>query len=119
MSSGRLLLVDDNPDLLETAKDVLEDAGYEIHTAVSVVSALTEQTKKPFDLMIVDLNLPDGTGLDLAAKIHESTPQTRVLLMSGEASLNVNIAPGIIYDYLVKPVDLQKLLAIIKKALGT
>ncbi len=118
--SHRILLVDDDLNLLETAKDILEEAGYEVIAANSLKSASACLAENSFSLVICDLNLPDGTGLDLADELRSRLPCPRIILMTGEldgsnpAGLSARQA-GLVDDSLLKPVGVQQLLQIIKR----
>src|SRR5579862_8928989 len=102
-----ILLVDDDVNILDTAKDILEEAGYEITTASNGAHALEQLGKKSFNVVVVDFQLPDSTGLELARKVREHNEETCVVLMTGHASLEmaVKAIQEAIYDYLIKPVD--------------
>ncbi len=117
-ATPHILLVDDDPQILDTAKDILEDAGYDVESAGSVAAARECLRAGHYSLMIVDFNLPDGTGLDLAPEAKLADPKTRVILMSGEASIDLGAAAPAIHSILTKPVNPQQLLALIKKALN-
>jgi DNA-binding response OmpR family regulator len=120
--SARILLVDDDTNILETAKDILEDAGFEITTAVSVATALECLRTTPIGVIITDLNLPDGTGLDLAEKARSLGNRVPILLMTGQAegAEPAGLAArqnGIVDDYLVKPVNPPQLINVLRRIL--
>ena len=61
----RILLVDDDKDTLRVLSRVLRASGHDVTTAEDVASAMEAARAKPFDLLVSDLGLPDGSGLDL------------------------------------------------------
>jgi DNA-binding response OmpR family regulator len=121
--SGKILLVDDDPNILDTAKDILEDAGYYVAIADSQSAALDCLEKNSFNVMITDLNLPDGSGLELAGKARAKFPRLPILLMTGQAD---GAQPagltarqhGEVDEYLVKPVSPAQLLNILRRVIG-
>jgi DNA-binding response OmpR family regulator len=114
--AASILLVDDDAHILETAQDILEASGYAVQTAGSGAEALEKLKAGPFHLMIVDYNLLDATGIDLAVKARNIRPELPVILMSGEASIDLGPARDIIRTVLIKPVNPAELLALIKQS---
>ena len=114
-----ILLVDDDPNILDTVKDILEDSGYLIRTAINGAETLKLLDEVDFNVVVVDFQLPDSTGLELARKVREKNADTCVILMTGHASLEmaVKAIQEAIYDYLMKPVDPAHLTRTIEKAL--
>jgi signal transduction histidine kinase len=114
-----VLLVDDDVNILETAKDILEEAHYVVDTASNGAAALKLLGEKQFNVVVVDFQLPDSTGLELARKIRELNEHSCVILMTGHASLEmaVKAIQEAVYDYLIKPVDPAQLQRTIEKAL--
>jgi K+-sensing histidine kinase KdpD len=115
-----ILLIDDDENILETAKDILEEAHYEISTAANGAKAIEHLDNKVFNVVVVDFQLPDTTGLELARKIRERNDYTMVILMTGHASLEmaVRAIQEAVYDYLIKPVDPAQLQRTIERALA-
>jgi len=114
-----ILLVDDDINILDTARDILEDAGYNVTTVSDGAKAIAALEQTTFHLVIVDFQLPDATGLELARKVRERNDSTLVILMTGHASLEmaVKAIQEAVYDYLIKPVDPVQLKRTIEKAL--
>src|SRR5258708_5397626 len=113
------MLVDDDVNILDTAKDILEEAGYEVSTAATGALAIELLDKKTFNVVVVDFQLPDTTGLELARKVRERNDYTMVRLMTGHASLEmaVKAIQEAVYDYLIKPVDPAQLKRTLERAL--
>ena len=114
-----VLLVDDDANILDTAKDILEEAHYEVSTASNGAQAIALLDKKAFNIVVVDFQLPDATGLELARKVRERNDHTLVVLMTGHASLEmaVKAIQEAVYDYLIKPVDPAQLQRTLERAL--
>lgn len=113
----RIVVVDDDALMRETLRDILEDAGFQIMTAGRVGEALEVVGAHAFDLMLVDLHLPDGSGTALALEARHKSPGLRVILMTGEADLPKEQVSSV-DAYLIKPVEPPALLALLKKTLA-
>ena len=85
MSQGRILLVDDNVDLVDNLGEILEGEGYEVLRATSCATARA-RAAEGFDVALVDVRLPDGDGTELAAELHR-THSAEVVLLTGFASV--------------------------------
>jgi PAS domain S-box-containing protein len=89
--AGRVLIVDDNEDLVGTLKDVLAPHGFDVTTAARGDEALAIAAAEGFDVAIVDVKLPDASGVDLIRPLRESAPQSEVVLITGFASVDAAI----------------------------
>ena len=78
-----LLVVDDEPAIVKLAKNILEQQGYQVLTAADGEQALSILERQPIDLMITDIIMPNLDGNQLAEKIREHFPRTRILVVSG------------------------------------
>jgi PAS domain S-box-containing protein len=116
-----ILVVDDDPGMLETLGDVLERKGHRVHTADRGRAAL-DRLGQPsaVDLAIVDFELPDISGLDLLGSLKATSPETAVILISGHATLATALEAmeGHAESYLIKPLDLDRLLSTVDQALS-
>ncbi len=116
----RILLVEDHPDTAKIMARLLSRRGYAIHTADSLKSALELIHQTPFDLLISDIGLPDGTGIDLMKAIHAINPSIKAIALSGfgaEDDIQRSHAAGF-HSHVTKPVDLQKLDAEIQRIIA-
>lgn len=116
---SRLLLVEDHRDTLNVMARLLRRIGYEVHTADSVESALAVAIAHEFDILISDMGLPDGTGIDLMAGLRKNPGRDgfKGIALSGygmEEDLRRTKAAGF-YDHLTKPVDISKLDEVIQR----
>lgn len=79
---GRILIVDDEPQVLKLFRSMLEEGGYSV--AVACSSDATEALKTlDIDLLVLDLNMPEPDGFELLKKFHTSMPGLRIVVTSG------------------------------------
>jgi len=90
MSDKRILLVDDEENILDTYSSLLSEKGYTVVIADSGRKALDEFLNQPFDLVITDLAMADGNGLTLLEGIKEVSPNTPVIVLTGKRHKIVN-----------------------------
>ncbi len=114
----RVLVVDDNAQLLDNMQELLEDAGYDVTTASSCAGAL-ERSRTGFDVALVDLRLPDGEGTTLAPQLKERVPDGEVVLLTGLGTLETAVAAvrSGAFAYLLKPCATPELLLTLEQAL--
>lgn len=112
-----ILLVDDDPHILETAQDILEAAGYDIQTAETGAAAQEKLQARSFQLMIVDFNLLDATGIELAVKAKAIRPDMAIILMTGEAAVDLGPAKTLVGAVLTKPVNPAELIQLIHQTI--
>jgi PAS domain S-box-containing protein len=118
---GDILVVDDDPGILETLEDVLAKDGHRVHLADQGARALDRLVQLPaVDVAIVDFKLPDITGLELLNKLKVVSPDTEVILITGYASLAsaLDAINGQAAAYLVKPLDPEHVLKTVEQALS-
>ena len=115
---ARILLVDDNRPLVENLTEILEEAGYLVHSAGSCAGAL-RLAADGFDVALVDLKLPDGDGTALAPRLKALNPSGEVVLLTGFATLESAVAAvrAGACAYLVKPCATQELLVTVEQAM--
>ena len=117
--SRKILIVDDEPSVTEPLELILTDAGFTVLTADSVADATRVLKQTPVDLVITDLRLSDGTGIDLISDVKKETPETEVILMTGFGSLDITIEAikAGAYYYLEKPYTPDRLFMLVDRAL--
>jgi PAS domain S-box-containing protein len=110
---GRILVVDDEPDVAAVVKDVLAMAGHEVDTALSGASALQMIQLTAYDLVFTDLGMPDMSGWDVAEKIGAARPGLTVALVTGwGTSLDeADAAKRGVSAVVHKPFEIDELLA--------
>jgi two-component system, NtrC family, response regulator PilR len=117
--SAQLLVIDDEPDLRTLYELTLLRAGHHIDTAGCVEEALLSLQEKQFDVVITDLRLPDGTGLDVLRYIetHHRPEKVVVITAYGSTENAIEALKAGAFDYLTKPVDLKQFRTVIANAL--
>jgi PAS domain S-box-containing protein len=109
-----ILVVDDDSSLIRTLSDVLRLHGYNPATATTASDGLSAVAamERPPAVALVDLRLPDMSGLDLVARLHEISAHTQVVVLTGNASIDTAVAAmrESSIDYLIKPVRVEQLL---------
>jgi DNA-binding response OmpR family regulator len=116
---ARLLLVDDEPAQLRTLGDFLEGVGYDVTRAPSGVKALEYLTEDRFDVVILDLKMPDIQGTQVLRLMKSLAPGTITVILTAYGTLESAIA-GIRYgafDFLHKPSSVQKIVETIEAGL--
>jgi len=121
--SPRLLVVDDEPDLRTLYELTLLREGYDVESAGTVEEGwarLLDGGREGFRLVITDMRLPDGTGLDLLRRMEEAgRPEKAIVITAyGSPENAVEALKAGAYDYLTKPVDLRQFRAAVASALG-
>ncbi len=118
---GKVLLVDDEPDIIEAEKTILERLGYAVVARASSADALTVFDSEPgrFDVVITDQTMPGMTGLALAKKIIEKRADVPVILCTGysEVVSEEEIQKAGIRELVMKPVSRQEMRKILRRAL--
>jgi two-component system response regulator PilR (NtrC family) len=119
----RLLVVDDEPDLRTLYELTLLREGYDVESAGSVAEGwalLQERGAGGYQLLITDMRLPDGSGLDLLHRLEAAgRPEKAVVITAyGSPENAVEALKAGAYDYLTKPVDLRQFRAVVASALG-
>jgi two-component system response regulator PilR (NtrC family) len=115
----RILVVDDEPDLLELLELTLSRMGLDTTRAESVAEAIRLLDSGPFDLCLSDMRLPDGEGLRVVEHINQKGLDVPVAVITayGSAENAVAALKAGAFDYLAKPVALEQLRALVKQAL--
>jgi len=113
-----ILVVEDEAPMRDLIKKILRKKDYAVSEAKSVATAHSQLKEKTFDLILMDLTLPDGWGLDILDQISEEY-RNRVIIVSGTGTVDMAVEAmrkGA-YDFLTKPLDFKVLLVTVKKAL--
>ena len=115
----KILIVEDDKNIRETIQSILQQSGYETDVAETGQEAEQKIKEKFYNLALLDIKLPDIEGTQLLMKVHESTPKTVKIMVTGYHSLENSIeALNFGADaYVTKPVKPAKLLNLIKEKL--
>jgi len=119
MGAGNILVVDDDPNLLELLRIRLESGNYQVTTALKEEEALKAAQGQVFDLSIVDLKLAQGDGITLMQALHLINPQMPVIILTAHGSIEsaVEAMRKGAYSYLTKPFEAQDLFFQMERAL--
>lgn len=106
---GHILIIDDEASLRQTMARILQRAGYEVTTASNGKEGLTLISEHSFDLLYLDIRMPDVSGLELLKTIHAKFPNLPVILFTAQPDLNsaVEAVRNGAVDYLLKPLKPQ------------
>ncbi|MBI5213878.1 MAG: sigma-54-dependent Fis family transcriptional regulator [Nitrospirae bacterium] len=111
----RALIVDDEQNIRRALKLLLSERDFEIHEAACVEEARALIKDYVFDMALIDLRLPDGSGIDVLREIKDTTPETIVLVITAFASTEtaVEAMKSGAYDYMLKPFNIDEIRIII------
>ena len=116
---ARILVVDDDRAVRSVLHVNLTKAGMHVTLCASPVEALETLREAPFDLVLSDVRMPDGTGIELLQEVRQRWPETPMVIMTGYGS--VQDAVGAMKmgasDYIIKPISKDELMVIIERAL--
>ncbi|HIF05837.1 MAG TPA: sigma-54-dependent Fis family transcriptional regulator [Gemmatimonadetes bacterium] len=117
---SRILLVDDDADLRSVFREKLEHSGHEVDEAGSAEAALAKVGAFDPALMVTDVRMEGMTGLELLERVRESMESVDVIVMTGHDTMTsaVEAMKAGAFDYLVKPVGLKQLMAVVDRCLG-
>ncbi|MGH2472472.1 MAG: ATP-binding protein [Candidatus Limnocylindria bacterium] len=115
----KVLVVDDEESVVVTIKAILQLDGYSVATTTSGVQARAMVRDVEYDLVLTDLRLEDGDGLDVLKAVRERFPETVTIMLTGYASLEsaIQALRAGAYDYLVKPSEVEELRATVARGL--
>jgi len=119
MEKQKILIIDDDPHIRKTLSDILKFKGYETYTASSGQEGSDFLKRSPVNLVIVDLGLPDMSGLEVLSRVKADNPFTEVIILTGNASLDsaIEATNKGAFSYFLKPPDIDQLMLNIKRAI--
>lgn len=122
MDKQKILIVDDEPDIIKTTRYTLEDEGYEVYSAASGEEGIRRLEEVKPDLILLDLLLPDQSGIQVAQKIsamdkYKKVPIIVLSCKTAQVDKRVAVRSGIV-EYLEKPVDPERLVFHVKDILA-
>jgi len=115
---SKILVIDDERSIRNSLKDILQYENYEVALAEDGPQGLDLAEKNVFDLVLCDIKMPKMDGIEVLEKLHFLTPDTPVVMISGHGDIDTaveSIKKGA-YDFIEKPLDLNRLLIAIKNA---
>jgi DNA-binding NtrC family response regulator len=119
-SAGSILIVDDEAAIRESLQTLLESEGFAIETAASGEEGLAQMAERTFDLVLLDVALPDRDGIDLLTELRERDTSVNVIMITAYGTVEnaVRAMQAGAANFVQKPWDNEKLLADIRAAIG-
>jgi len=116
----KLLMVDDEEEFLVSSSRALSRRGFDVDVALNGVTALELIDKQKFDIVVLDVKMPDIDGIEVYRQIHEKLPDMPVVLLTGHSSIDdaFQASKDGIADYLTKPIDIDRLAEVINQAIN-
>ena len=117
---SNILLVEDHQDSLVLLQRLLELAGYGVQAASTVAEAFQKLENRRFDLLITDITLPDGSGLEIIQRARLNQPNLNAIAVTGfgEDQIPSRTDDAGFQAHFVKPIDIEKLKATIRRLIG-
>ena len=117
---NHVLVVDDEDNIRESLEEILREEGYGVASAASAADARVLIEDAPYDVVLLDIWLPDRDGLDVLQEIHQLPADTRpeVVIISGHGTIETAVKATKLgaYDFLEKPLSLDRTLIVLKNA---
>jgi two-component system nitrogen regulation response regulator NtrX len=119
MNPERILIIDDESAIRSSLRGILEDEGYTVRTAASAEEGLDYLSKGSYGLVLLDIWLPEMSGLDALAQIQRFEERPAVVVISGHGTVETAVKAVKLgaYDFLEKPLSLDKVVLTVKNAL--
>jgi DNA-binding NtrC family response regulator len=119
MTQERILIVEDEPDLMQVFVEILTMEGYDVSTATNGETAIQMISENTYELALTDLYLPKIDGFQVLAHLQRATPPISAIVMTGHGSIEsaVEAMKKGAVDYITKPVTFDQLRIVVKKAL--
>ncbi len=116
---NKILIVDDEKNVISSFKKILTQEGYEIFTASNAEEGLSVFENNPINLVIMDIRMPKITGLEAFSKFKEIEPKTPIIIMTAYGTTETAIEAMRLgaYDYVIKPFEIPHMKDMIRKAL--
>ena len=111
--TGHILIIDDEPALRQTLARVLQRAGHEVTTAANAAEGIELTSQHTFDLVYMDIRMPDMNGLEALRAVHDKMPELPVILFTAQPDVNsaVEALRNGASDYLLKPLKPEAIIA--------
>jgi DNA-binding NtrC family response regulator len=120
MARGTILVIDDEPNIRKTVRTSLMVEGFHVEVAEDGAAGLAMVAEHDIDIVLLDVMMPGESGLEVLPKIRVASPETTVIMMSGNATIEtaVQATKGGAHDFVEKPLTGEKLLLTVQNALS-
>jgi len=115
----RIIVVDDDENIRSVLTAILEDEGYTVESADTATKGIEKSEKTVYNLALIDVRLPDMEGIELLAKMRDTEPRMRKIIITGYPTLQnaIEAVNSGADAYVMKPFDVEKILQTIKEQL--
>jgi DNA-binding NtrC family response regulator len=116
---AKLLIIDDEKSIRKTLKEILEYEKYQVDEAADGIEGLALIEKNKYDIVLCDIKMPKMDGIEVLEKIMDTTVDTPVVMISGHGNIEtaVEAVKKGAFDFIAKPLDLNRLLVTIRNAM--
>ncbi len=118
-SQSRILFIDDDKSITKIVSTILKEEGYDVDTAASGGEAVKKSQQNHYDLMLIDIRLPDMDGTELLTRVRDTMPKIRKVIVTGFPTLQNAVAAvnNGADAYVMKPFDVEKMLSTVREQL--
>jgi DNA-binding NtrC family response regulator len=118
-NAARILVVDDDENITTPIKAILKNEGYAVDVAMSGSEAIKKSEAATYNIALIDIRLPDMDGIEVLTRMKDRIPKVRKIIVTGYPSMQnaIDAVNRKAEAYVVKPVDLDKLLELIREQL--
>ncbi len=115
----KILIIDDDPVILEIISEILKRNGYEVSVATTGTSGIKKIDRDFYDLVLTDLQMPDVGGMEILEYTVSRSPEVMCIILTGYGTIqsSVEAIKKGAFDYITKPITSDELLAVVEKAL--
>jgi DNA-binding NtrC family response regulator len=116
----KILIVDDDPEILEIIADILSEGGYAVDTAAGGIEAIRHVDAEFYDLVITDLKMPEVDGMMVLKHVVDQSPDTMCIILTGYGTIKnaVEAIKAGAFQYITKPIKSAEILMVVEKSLG-
>ncbi len=121
MGEYKILVVEDDRSMNYLLRMALKEEGYDVNGVFSLREAYEEIATQVYDVILLDLKLPDGNGMELINELSDSVVDTRIIVITAHGTINtaVEAVKKGAYNFITKPFEMEKLLIEIRRAIET
>jgi DNA-binding response OmpR family regulator len=119
MAEQNILIIDDDPNISKTLSDILKIKGYGTFIVSNGMDGIDFLKQTPMNLVIIDLGLPDMSGLEVLERVKLGNPYTEAIILTGNASLDsaIEAINKGAFSYFLKPYDIEQLIVNVRRAI--